>query len=263
MANGTKAPKGALIAGLVLIMAGFAGCGYGCVSFFGIIGDVSDAISSANTTPLNSPTTLVATGEAGILLTSDSSARCLVNDPSGSEVTIQEPGAGTSGTLEVGGERLELAYYFETTVGTTYDVICGDEAGTTSGSYAVAPIPSFDGVGGIFTGGISGVVLFFIGLILLIVGLVQRSKWKKNRPMAPPGGFTPAGGVAPPGGAVPPPPGGFGSPSAPPLPPVPPAPGTAAPPPQSPPPQSPPPPVPPAPGTLPPGPGMPPPQGGV
>ena len=260
MPNGTKAPKGALIAGLVFILLGFAGCGYGCVSFVGIIGDVSDAINSANTTPLNSPTTLVATGEAGIVLTSDSSARCLVNDPSGSEVTIRDPGAGTSGTLEVNGETLELAYYFDTTVGTTYDVVCGDEAGATSGSYAVAPIPSFDGVAGIFTGGISGMVLFFIGLILLIVGLVQRSKWKKNRPMVPPGGIAPIGGMAPAGGAVPPPPGGFGPPSAPPLPPVPPAPGTVAPPPQ---PQSPP-PAPPAPGTLPPGPGMPPPpQGGV
>ncbi len=256
MADGTKAPKGALIAGLVLILLGFAGCGYGCVSFVGMIGDVSDAINSANTTPLNSPTTLRATGEAGILLTSDSSARCLVNDPSGNEVTIREPGAGTSGTLEVNGETLELAYYFDTTAGTTYDVICGDEMGTGTGTYAVAPIPSFDGVGGIFAGGGSGVGLFLIGLIVLIVGLVQRSKWKKNRPMTPPGGMPP-GGIAPAGAPVPPPPGGLGSPAAPHLPPVPPAPGSVPPPPGS---------IPPAPGSFPPpSPGTPPPppQSGV
>ena len=74
MADGTSAPKGALITGLVLILLAFGGCGYGCVSGAGLIGDVANAIDSANTTPLNQPTTLRATGENGIILTSDGSA---------------------------------------------------------------------------------------------------------------------------------------------------------------------------------------------
>ena len=122
MADGTSAPKGALITGLVLILLAFGGCGYGCVSGAGLIGDVANAIDSANTTPLNQPTTLRATGENGIILTSDGSALCAVADPSGAEVTIEEPGAGTTGTLEVNGEQLDLSYVFDTDPGTTYDV---------------------------------------------------------------------------------------------------------------------------------------------
>jgi hypothetical protein len=281
MADGTKAPKGALIAGLVFILLAFGGCGYGCVSLTGFVGDIGDAIDSANTTPLNTATTLRATGEAGIILTSDSTAVCLVADPSGAEVTVDEPAAGTSGTLDVNGETLDLAYTFETVAGTTYDVVCGDEAGTLTGNYAVAPIPGLGKLGGIAAGAAAGFVFFFIGLLLVIIGLVKRSKWKKNRGVVgtpPPGGFT---APPPPGGAVPPPPGGglppqpgaappppAGSmpppqapaappaPPAPPLPPVSPPPASPAPPPASPapPPASPPPPPPPG-ATPPPPPG--------
>ncbi len=216
MADGTKAPKGALITGLVLILLAFGGCGFGCVSLSGFVGDVGDAIDSANTTPLNTPTSLRATGEAAIILTSDSSAVCLVADPSGADVKVDEPGAGTSGSLDVNGETLDLSYTFETTAGTTYDVICGDEAGTLTGNYAVAPIPGLGKLGGIAAGAGAGIFFFLLGLLFVIIGLVKRSKWKKNQNSfggPPPGGFTappPPGGAAPtpppPGGAAPPPP---------------------------------------------------------
>ena len=159
MADGTKAPKGALIAGLVFILLAFGGCGYGCVSLTGFVGDIGDAIDSANTTPLNTATTLRATGDAAIILTSDSTAVCLVADPSGAEVTVDEPAAGASGTLDVNGETLDLAYTFETDAGTTYDVVCGDEAGTLTGNYAVAPIPGLGKLGGIAAGAAAGIVL--------------------------------------------------------------------------------------------------------
>lgn len=256
MADGTKAPKGALIAGLVLMVLAVAGCGYGCVSFVGMLGDVSSAIQSAESMPMNSPTMLQASGDAALLLTSDSSALCAVADPAGNDITIRRPGAGTSGRLEVNGQTLELTYYFETTSGTTYDVVCGDEAGVTSGTYAVASIPSLAGVGGIFAGGASGVGFFFVGLILLIVGLVKRSKWRKNHSVSPGGPIQPSGGYGaslPPApgvafgqAAVPPAPAAQGSPPPPPLPLGTPSPlGTP----------------PPAPGTPPPAPGTPPPPG--
>lgn len=228
MADGTKAPKGALIAGLVLILLAFGGCGYGCVSGVGLIGDLADAIDSANSTPLNEPTTLRATGENGIILSSQSSAVCAVRDENGRDVAIEEPPSGTTGSFESGGETLDLAYVFDTQPGTTYDVICGDELGSLTGSYAVVPFPSFDNAGGIFGGLAAGFVFFLLGVIFLIVGLVQRSRWKKNRPA-----FAGSMGAAvpPPAGAVPPPPGGFsptgGAAPAPPAP-TPPAPGAGA-----------------------------------
>ncbi len=232
MADGTTAPKGALITGLVLLLLAFGGCGYGCVSGVGLFSDVADAISSANTTPLNQPTTLRATGDNGLILTSSSSALCAVRDPNGNDVSIQEPGAGTTGTLEVDGQQLDLSFVFDTTPGTTYDVICGDEAGTSTGEYAVAPIPSLGAVGGLFAGIAGGFGLFILGAIFLIVGLVKRSKWKKNHTGSPGNGMGgPAGYAAPPApGAVMPPPPGSVSPGAAPPPPMPPAPTAPQPP---------------------------------
>lgn len=260
MADSTKAPKGALITGLVLLLLAFGGCGYGCVSFAGFATDVADAIDSASTTPLNQPTRLAATSEAAVILTSTSTARCRVTDDRGAEVTLQDPGAGTTGELTVNGETLDLSSAFETTEGRTYDVICGDEAGTLTGSYAVAPIPALSTLAIGFGGLGGGFVLFLLGAIFLIVGLVKRSKWKKQRDA---GGFggAPAQGYAPPPpgtGAVPPPPGAGFTPPAPgqaPPPPMPPqAPGQTPPPPAPPAPsepQTPPPPAPPAPSAPP------------
>ena len=236
MADGTKAPKGALVAGLVFILLAFGGCGYGCVSLTGFVGDIGDAIDSANTTPLNTATTLRATGDAAIILTSDATALCLVADPSGAEVTVDEPAAGTSGSLDVNGETLDLAYTFETDAGTTYDVVCGDEAGALTGNYAVAPIPGLGKLGGIAAGAAAGFGFFVIGLLLLIIGLVKRSKWKKNQGVGgtpPPGGFTappPPGGAMPPPAPAPPAPPATQQPESPPPPATPPAPAGPPPP---------------------------------
>lgn len=239
MADSTKAPKGALITGLVLLLLSFGGCGYGCVSFAGFATDVADAIDSASTTPLNQPTRLTATSEAAVILTSTGTARCRVTDDRGAEVTLQDPGAGTDGSLTVNGETLDLSSAFETTEGRTYEVICGDEAGTLTGSYAVAPIPALSTLAIGFGGLGGGVVLFLLGAIFLIVGLVKRSKWKKQRDAGGFSGGGPAQGYAPPPpgtGAVPPPPGGGFTPPAPgqapppPMPPQTPAPGQTPPP---------------------------------
>jgi hypothetical protein len=243
MADGTKAPKGALIAGLVFILLAVGGCGYGCVSIVGFGTDIANAIDSASLTNLNEPTQLRAEGDNAVVLTSASTAQCFVVDPSGTEVTLESPPQGASGTFERDGVTLELQFVFETDAGTTYDIVCGDEVGNLTGSYLVAPVPSLDNLGSSVAGAGAGAVSFFIGLLLLIIGLVQRSRWKKRQAAGigiapPPGGFAappaPGGAVPPaPGGAVPPPPGGA----------VPPPPGGAVPPPMP----SPAPPAPPAP----------------
>jgi hypothetical protein len=263
MADGKKAPKGALIAGLIFILLAFGGCGYGCVSIIGFGTDIANAIDSASLTNLNEPTQLRAEGDNAVVLTSASTAQCIVVDPSGNEVTLESPPQGASGTFERDGVTLELQFVFDTDAGTTYDIICGDEIGNLTGSYLVAPVPSLDNLGSSFAGAGAGAVSFFIGLVLLIIGLVQRSRWKKRQvagvgSVSPPGGFAappaPGGAVPPPpGGAVPPPPGGAVPP-----PPgaTPPAPGGAVPPPM---PGATPPPPPPAPGNEPGGPNPPPP----
>jgi hypothetical protein len=224
MADTTSAPKGALVAGLVFILLSFAGCGYGCVSGTGLVSSISDAIESANSTPLNEPTTLAATGSNGIILTSDTSAICEVLDADGNSVTVSDPPSGASGTFESGGTTLELAYGFDTQEGDTYDVICGDPDAPLTGSYAVASVPSLSGFGGLLAGVGFGGLFFLIGLVLLIVGLVQRSKWKK-RSVAAPGGFG-----APPMAGAPPAPGAPMTPGAPPAPGAPPMPSAMPPP---------------------------------
>jgi hypothetical protein len=261
MADSTKAPKGALIAGVVLLLLSFAGCGVGCVSFTGFIGDLANVVEGTNSTPMGTPTQLRAEGDAAVILTSTSSATCQAQDSAGNAVTLDEPGAGTTGTVETtDGVSLDFAYSFDTDANETYDVVCADEISGSGGEYVVVPFPGFSkiatGLGGL--GG--GFVLFLLGVIFLVVGLVKRSRWKKSgngmggpaMAGSAPQGFAPP----PPGGAVPPPPGGGFTPPAPgqappPLPPQTPPPAQPAPPaPQSPPPpapQSPPPPAPPAP----------------
>ena len=51
MADGTKAPKGALIAGLVLMLLAFGGCGYRRSSFVGFAGELTDIVDGTSSTP--------------------------------------------------------------------------------------------------------------------------------------------------------------------------------------------------------------------
>lgn len=266
MADRSSAPKGALITGLVLILLAFGGCGYGCASFVGFGAQIADAVSERNTHQLGTESTYTATGSNAVILTTTPAATCSVN---GGDVPLEAPPAGTDASVDLGRGTFELRYVFDATPGRDYRVFCSTEL-SGSGEYAVA---DFDlsrivvGLGGIAAGGL----LMVIGAILVIVGLVRRSKWKKaqNNGYGPPPGV----GYSPPGGYGAPPPGAPGSPSAPAGPPgfgAPPAPGAppppgftqphgtppgpSAPPPPSAPPHSAPPPSPHAPGSPPPSP---------
>lgn len=258
MADRTSAPKAALVTGLVFILLAFGGCGYGCATFVGFASDLVDTLEGARTTPVGQPTTFTAPGEAAMIFTTSAATDCRVDGPG--SIDLQGPPAGTDSNVQLNGRDLTFRYVFETVEGSDYQVICGDEISGGGGEYIVAPFPGFTrlvtGVAGLGV----GALFFVIGAILVIVGLVRRSKWKKAQGPGVGGyGPPPSGGYGPPpsGGYGPPPSGGYGpppsGPSAPPPGSTPPPPGSppAGPPPMGPPPGMPPPPPPappPAPG---------------
>ena len=100
MANGPKPPKGLLIAGIVLLVIGIGGCGYGCTSFVGFVRDLADVAEGRSTTPYGQTATLQSDAGGAVILTSTNTAECEVVDSRGNTVTLQEPSAGTSGTIE-------------------------------------------------------------------------------------------------------------------------------------------------------------------
>lgn len=246
MANGTKPPKGWLIAGIVCLLLGIGGCaaaGVGVASLAGLVDDIREE------TPFGRSMEFTAENDAGALLLLTESVACQVLDGSGEEVVVEE--ISGSFTVESDTESFDTLRQFDTSDGERYEVTCGEE-GDPDGSFTVLKLPSI--LGGalgavVLAGGVLGGALFLLlGVIFLIVGLVKRSKWKKNPPAGtyggpppggymppPPGGFQPGGGSAPqPGYGTPAPP-GYGSP-----PPGPPS-GPATPPPGPPPPPPPPP----------------------
>lgn len=259
-----KPPKGLLIAGIVLLVLGLGGCGYGCTSVVGLVDDITDVASGSSTVAFGQTTTLESDAGGAVILASSADPNCEVVDDSGNPVELQAPSAGTSASIEsTSGETLDLEYFFDTESGVVYQVTCQDALEGGSGEFVVVGLD----LGKILTGFVglgAGALFFIIGLILLIVGLVQRSRWKKRQgpgaPMGAPGGYSPPppggyGGYSPTGGApapgtTPPPPGGsplppMQSPPPPGGPATPPPPGPGAPPPPGPGPQGPYPPPPP------------------
>ena len=245
-------PKGALIAALVFLLLGIAGCGFAAVKTVPYISDIVDFVSDldqvASVRPMGEPVSFTSTGEDGIALLSGE-AVCTGEGPSGAVNFERYEAFGPGTTVELGGVTMDGYILFDTESGADYTITCG--AGGRGG-YVATTAPSFlvDGAPGFLGGigaGLAGSFFVLIAIILLIVGLVQRSSWKKRNQGPQPGQFpTQQGGPPPPGqAAAPPAPGqnAWGSPQPPP----------AAPQPQAPPPQPQPPNLPPpAPGTPPP-----------
>lgn len=213
-------PKGALIAALVFLLLGIGGCGFAAFKTVPYIQDVVDFVTDldqvARTRPMGEPITFTATGTEGIALLSGE-AVC-EGEGSGGPVTFdpyESFGPGT--TVELGGVNIEGYILFDTETDGEYTITCG--AGGF-GSYVVTTAPSFlvEGAPGVAAGigaGLFGAFCVLVAVILFIVGLVQRSSWKKRNQGPPAGQFQqpPA-----PGQGAPPAPGqnAWGSPQPPP-----------------------------------------------
>ncbi len=241
MANRTSKPKGALIAALIFFLLGLAGCGVAAATTIPFISDLVDWVSDienlARTNSMGDTVSFTADGDRGVALLS-SEAACRGEGPGGSISFEAYESFGPGTDVNLNGVDIAGYTLFDTQSGGEYTVTCGSAG---AGSFLVVTAPTFlaDGLGAAGFGilaGLGGVLFMFIALILLIVGLVQRSSWKK-RNQGPPAAAYGAPGAT---GAIPPPP---GAPA-----PVPPqqAPPQQVPPPQAPPAQAPPPQAPPA-----------------
>jgi hypothetical protein len=254
MADPTKPPKGFLIAALVFLLVWLVGCGVGCGGLIVGVKNLVDNASNAETSAVGEPFEVRADDSHAAIFTSSSATRCQVDGPDG-PVSVDTP-EGARGSFESGGRDFELDFTFDTDDGTSYTVDC---AGPQGSEFVVIGF-SLGFLAFLSAAGV-GLVGFILGVIFLIIGLVRRSRWRKQQtsmqfpatipagyeqvpppgygqapagqaPQAPPpGGYAPPPAPAdqPPPYAPPPPPGGY--------PPPPPSPG--APPPPAPPPQGP------------------------
>lgn len=214
MANSTKPPKGALITGLVLLVLSFGGCGAFAWGFSSIGSAISDA---GDTRPLGSEIRFTSDNAVGAIVVASTGSLCSATDSAGADVTLEEPSWSVGSTTTENQETLDEIRFFDTREGETYSVICNGSDSTTTtsgGEFTVVRMPDFPGgLGGLLIallgGPILGGILFLIGIILILVGLVSRSKWRKrNAAPGGPSGFDPHSGTVPPppGSSLPPPP---------------------------------------------------------
>ncbi|MCB1256106.1 MAG: hypothetical protein KDB26_03325 [Microthrixaceae bacterium] len=221
-AKAAKAPKTVLIVGLVLLALSLGSCVYGGAKLSSTVTQVRDALDTAESQPSGTIVT-VEDAEGLIMIFADSERMtCQVKDQTGA--VINENVDNPAGSYETSGSRTQFFIQgFEAKPTNSYEVTCSDPA--EQGYFVVVNVPDLSsaiaGVAGI---GI-GILVFVVGGICLIVGLISRGKWKRNnapRSDQPPGGNYPPGpsqGWTAPGGpgpmTTPPAPGGYGGPVAP------------------------------------------------
>lgn len=157
-------------------------------------------------------------GDYGVYLISSSSTfstpDVTITDPSGNEVALRRGDSNFNGNS--GSNSVRSINEFTATTSGSYTVNAIGGSSTVNQQVAIGPpVSGLVGAVGLIFGGICGGGLFaLVGLILLIVGLVSRSRGKKQA--ATPGGYPGATyGGAPAYGSVPPAPGAVGPPPAP------------------------------------------------
>lgn len=220
-------PKGALIAALVFLLLGIGGCGFAAAKSVPYISDLVDFATDLDqvgrVVSMGEETSFTSSGSKGIALLSEE-AVCTGEGPSGPVSFDAYTSFGPGTTVELGGVQMDGYVLFDIETGSEYTITCGDSSSfgrytsTTAPSFLVEGAPGF--IGGILAG-FAGAFFVFIAFILLIIGLVQRSSWKKKQNQGPPA----SGGWGAPAQQVPPAPGqGAASPWS-----APPAPGQGAP----------------------------------
>lgn len=205
-------PKGLLRSGIALmIISTILGIGLfvvGLVLLAGVFKDIKDAPK----TPYGQSAQYAGDGESASIWGDSvlgSTPTCTVEGPNGSVSVSNTSTASTSS----GGSKFESLGTFDTKNGENYSVTC---EGSGSDGFVVTnlPISRVALAAALTFGSFAGFFFFFIGVVLLIAGLVARSNWKKRQPGGPgaPGAAfgQPAGAYPPTAGTVPPPPPGFG-----------------------------------------------------
>jgi hypothetical protein len=229
-AHKVKKSKGVLW-GIVLILLSVAVAVAGVI--IGAIG-IGGAFSEFKTVPSGTSTVQLKPGEHNIYSSSSSflsTPEVTILSPSGGEVPISR--SSSSSTYSNSSDTYTATGSFNAPTDGTYTVKVGSENVSGSGglstssrtSVAIGPpgseIAAALGIGfALIFGGLGlGTLLFIIGVVALIVGLVRSSK-AKNPPTTPYGGYGGGGygtyGAPAPGGYTPPPaPGGYSPPPAP------------------------------------------------
>ena len=210
--------------GLLLMLLGLGGC-IGGVTWGAF--DVAHAIDHIERSPVpGSQEYKFDANASGIVFAFGNSSaeakqvRAKLTGPSGEEITLDSSSTTfSSQTTDTKGDAVELIGAFEAVRPGVYTLVSEGPAGT---QIAIASL-SIKGIAAKVGGGIGGGLLFIIiGVIVMTVTLVRRSRAKKNLAMNPGGFMAGDGGTMPP--AIPTPPTyGGGYPPAPPVPPGPPA----------------------------------------
>lgn len=170
--------KGTLVTGTVLLVLGLIGIVAGIILTANALSSLSDKVGTAENTPttitrnLDSGTTYaVYAAEGGSVSAGDIE----VSGPSGS-VSLKDPSVTSS--VDVSGTNYSEVVTFDPPKTGDYDVTVSSEGAVV----AVAPSLSSAAKGlawiaGIFVGGL----LAFLGVILLLIGAIQRSSSKKKQ----------------------------------------------------------------------------------
>ncbi|MDR0283651.1 MAG: hypothetical protein LBI33_01995 [Propionibacteriaceae bacterium] len=166
-----KKPLVGIIIGLCLMVLGpAAGAGlivYSTMNSFSGVLDAPTHSADGST----SEVTLASGAEVGIWITEGSTGQCAVADPSGQDVLFD-----SSPSAKVTTAGLSLAATFTPAVDGSYMVWC-----TSDGSpfeFRVAPVVQVTRFAGGLLIGIGVIVVTgLVGLVILILGLVRRSRW--------------------------------------------------------------------------------------
>ena len=135
MADSTKAPRGLLISGLVLLLLGLGGCIGGGVVAAGPVSEFVDSLSNLEDAPFGEAYEFAGTGTTAAVVTTGD-ALCAAKDSSGQAVQLDQPSADFSGGSA--DQEFDVDSTFSTTEGETYQVVCDGSGG---GTFAVITLP--------------------------------------------------------------------------------------------------------------------------
>ena len=217
-----KPPSGMVWVGLILLIVGVsAGIGFGVYGTTVIINDLQ--VLSGVRPGSTGSSQVTATGCRDLYFFTDSGSlpsttpTVTVKDPSGNDVTVSKSGCDATSTSSSASNFKVIGSFTAPSTGSyTLQVGSISSGGSTS---RVAAGPPISEIGQkvilwfglpVFFGGF----LTLIGLTLLIVGLVRRSKARRAMAGPPPGAWGGPPGGYPPGGYPPGPPGGGSYPPA-------------------------------------------------